>query len=369
MNKSISFLTLAIGSSSAFANVAPTTQAQVAAQGNLQLTISGYEFPRLKPILNGQVDIEGVDLDYVKMGIGEMNNDVLNGEQTLDITEIGLHPYMLAYANEDFRDYTLLPIYPLRVFRHKSIFINEESGIEKPEDLKGKTIGTPGYSSTSLTWIRGMLQDEYDITPQDVNWIASDVDSSKELTGAVSAQEAMMPNGVVIRTGTPGKDESELLVTGEVDALFHAAEPKAYVQRHESVGRLFEDSRTAEQTYYAKTGIFPIMHAVAIKTELLEQHPWLAEAVFDAYVEAKDIAYAQMNKLGWAADMMPWYVQELEATRTLMGDNFFTYGLDEKNTKTLETLFRYSHEQGLSDYQLKIEDTFHKSALELVEQK
>ncbi|GAL09396.1 4,5-dihydroxyphthalate decarboxylase [Vibrio astriarenae] len=221
---------------------------------------------------------------------------------------------MIAYANEEFRDYTLLPIYPLRVFRHKSIFINTESGIEKPEDLKGKTIGTPGYSSTSLTWIRGMLQDEYGIKPQDVNWIASDVDSSKSLTGAVSAQEALMPNGVTIRTGTPGKDESELLVTGEVDALFHAAEPSAYVEGHENVSRLYTNSKAAEQAYYADTGVFPIMHAVAIKTELLEEHPWLAEAVFNAYVEAKNIAYTQMNKLGWASDMMPWYVQELEST-------------------------------------------------------
>lgn len=110
-----------------------------------------------------------------------------------------------------------------------------------------------------------------------------------------------MPNGVVIRTGSKGKDESELLVTGEVDALFHAAEPKAYVEGDERVGRLFADSRSAEQTYYQETGIFPIMHAVAIKTELLEEHPWLAEAVYDAYIEAKDISYAQMNKLGWAA--------------------------------------------------------------------
>jgi 4,5-dihydroxyphthalate decarboxylase len=359
MKKALSFLSLAIFSTTAFAN---TTSDE-----NLQLTISGYEFPRLKPILNGQVEIEGVDLHFKKMGIGEMNNDVLNGDQTLDITEIGLHPYMLAYANEEFRDYTLIPVYPLRVFRHKSIFINSDSGIEKPEDLRGKTIGTPGYSSTSLTYIRGMLQDEYNISPQDVNWVASDVDSSKGVTGAVSAQEAHMPNGVVVRTGSAGKDESELLVSGEVDALFHAAEPEAYVQGHEKVARLYSDSRTAEQEYYQKTGVFPIMHAVAIKTELLEEHPWLAEAVYNAYVEAKQIAYGQMNQIGWAADMMPWYVQELESTRALMGDNFFSYGFDANNTKTLETLFRYSYEQGLSERELTIEELFHPATLKLAE--
>lgn len=367
MKHKLKLLSLALLSTTAFADVSTTTQAQVIEDGNLQLTFSGYDFPLLAPILNGQVTIEGVDLEFKKMGIGEMNNDILNGAQSLDITEVGLHPYMLAYANEDFRDYTLLPIYPLRVFRHKSIFINTDAGIEKPEDLKGKTIGTPGYSSTSLTWIRGMLQDEYGISPQDVNWVSSDVDSSKEVTGAVSAQESVMPNGVVIRKGTAGIDESELLISGEVDALFHAAEPKAYIDGHEKAGRLFEDSRSAEQAYYEKTGIFPIMHAVAIKSELLEEHPWLAEAVYDAYIEAKEFSYAQMNKLGWAADMLPWYVQELESTRALMGDNFFTYGLGEKNTKTIETLFRYSYEQGLSSRELKVEELFHSSTLKFVD--
>lgn len=362
MKRTLSLITLAIASSHAYAEVTPTTQQQVIDQGNIQLTISGYEFPRLSPILNGQVEIAGVDLDYRKMGIGEMNNDVLNGEQTLDITEIGLHPYMIAYANEDFRDYTLLPIYPLRVFRHKSIFINTDANIEKPEDLKGKTIGTPGYSSTSLTWIRGMLQDEYGIAPQDINWVSSDADSSKGVTGAVSPQEAVMPDNVTIQVGSKGKDESELLVTGEVDALFHAAEPKAYIDGHEKVSRLFTNSRQAEQDYYEKTGVYPIMHAVAIKTDLLEEHPWLGQAVYDAYVEAKQISYDQMNKLGWAADMLPWYVQELEATKQLMGEDFFSYGLNEQNNKTLETLFRYSHEQGLANKELTVDELFHRVA-------
>ncbi|MCJ2376882.1 ABC transporter substrate-binding protein [Vibrio sp. ZSDZ34] len=367
MKMKLTVLSLIVSSTTVFADTKPTTQSQVIAEGNLQLTISGYQFPRLEPILTGQVDIEGVDLEFKKMGIGEMNNDVFNGDQTLDITEIGLHPYMLAYANEEFRDYTLLPIYPLRVFRHKSIFINTDAGINNPEDLKGKTIGTPGYASTSLTWIRGMLQDEYGITPQNVNWLASDVDSSKGVTGAVSAQEATTPNGVTIRIGSAGKDESELLVTGEVDALFHAAEPKAYVEGNKKVARLFANSKAAEQAYYEKTGVFPIMHAVAIKTELIEQHPWLAEAVYNAYIEAKDIAYSKMNTFGWAADMLPWYVQELESTRAFMGDNFFTYGLDENNVKTLETLFRYSYEQGLSSRKLSVEELFHPLTLDFVD--
>lgn len=324
----------------------------------LSLKVAGYNFERLAAMFDGRVKIEGCDTEFVQMGIGDMNTNVFSGPQTLDVTEIGLHPFMLAYANDNFRDYTLLPIFPLRVFRHKSIFINTQSGIKTPEDLKGKTIATPGYSSTSLTWIRGILQDEYGITPQDVNWITSSKDSSADVAGKISKNEKIIPEGITIKSGTKGKDESDLLVTGEADALFHAAEPKAYREGNPKVGRLFLDYRKAERDYYAKTGIFPIMHAVAIRTSLLKKHPWLAKAVFDAYSKSKELAYRSMSNIGWAADMLPWYPKELAETRALMGENFYSYGLDEANRKVLETLFRYSYEQGLASKKLTIDELF-----------
>lgn len=323
----------------------------------LKLKIAGYNLPRLSALFNGKVKIEGCDVEMVEMGIGDMNTNVFSGPQTLDVTEIGLHPFMLAYANDNFRDYTLLPIFPLRVYRHKSIFIRPDRGIEKPQDLKGKTIATPGYSSTSLTWIRGILQDEYGVTPHDVKWLTSAKDSSANLTGKISKNEQIIPEGISIQSGSKGKDESDLLVSGEADALFHAAEPKAYVEGNPNVTRLFEDYRTVEQAYYTKTGIFPIMHAVAIKTSLLKENPWLAKAVFDAYSKSKELAYQTMAKKGWFSDMLPWYPQEFTDTRKLMGKNFYSYGF-EGNRKTLETLFRYSYEQGLASKRLTIEELF-----------
>ena len=164
--------------------------------------------------------------------------------------------------------------------------------------------------------------------------------------------------------GTPVKDESELLLSGEVDALFHAAEPEAYVQGNPLVKRLFEDFRTTERAYFSKTGIFPIMHAVAIKTELIEKYPWLPRAVFEAYSKAKAHHYAELKKFGWAYSSLPWFAQEFEETRKVMGENFWPYGINA-NRKTLETLFRYSYEQGMTKRQLTVEDLFDKSTLEL----
>ena len=161
-------------------------------------------------------------------------------------------------------------------------------------------------------------------------------------------------------------DESDLLESGEVDALFHAVEPRAYIEGHPAVARLFADSRSAERAYFAKTGIFPIMHAVAIKRDLLRENPWLAEAVFNAYSQAKQLSYVHMARAGWYDDMLPWYGQEFEETRELMGGNYYSYG-GEANRKALEALFRYSHQQGLSSRLVTAEELFDPSSFELVE--
>lgn len=350
---------LAVGAGSASA------EASGKAKG-LAITVAGYKFDRVQPLAEGRVKVKGCDATFEVAAIGDMNTHVFSGPKTREVSEIGLHPFMLAYANQGFRDYTLLPIFPLRLFRHKSIFIRTDRGIKKPEDLRGKSIATPGYSSTSLTWIRGILKDEYGISPQDIKWVSASKDSSAKDAGKVSKQENVLPKGITITPGPLGKDESDLLESGDVDALFHAAQPRAFIKGHPKVARLFSDSRSAEREYYKKTGIFPIMHAVAIKKNVLKKHPFLAEAVFNAYSEAKKLSYEHMIKLGWVFDSLPWYGQELEETRALMGENFYSYGI-EANRKVLETLFRYSYEQGLSRRKLTIEELFAPESLGFTE--
>ncbi|MCK5648346.1 MAG: ABC transporter substrate-binding protein [Gammaproteobacteria bacterium] len=361
---------LTIGAIGALASsnqiLAQNTEIPKTSSEGLPIIMAGYKFNRIEALFDGRVKIEGCHATISESKIGDMNTDMFSGPQTNDVTEIGLHPFMIAYANGNFRDYTLLPIFPLRLFRHRSVFIRTDRGIKKPEDLRGKTIATPGYSSTSLTWIRGIFQDEYGIKPEEINWVTASNDSSADLAGKISKQEMMAPEGISISVGPAGKDESDLLESGHVDALFHAAEPRAYIERHPKIGRLFPDFRSVEQAYYAKTGIFPIMHTMAIKKSTLKQNPWLAEAVFNAFSQAKQINYQWMVKQGWLMDSLPWYGQEVEETRTLMGDNFYSYGI-ESNRKALEALFRYSHQQGLTSRELTIEELFAPESLKLVE--
>jgi 4,5-dihydroxyphthalate decarboxylase len=332
------------------------------------VTIAGYKLDRVQALIDGRVKVKDFNTKFQEAGVGDMNTHVFSGPKTREVTEIGLSPFMLAYANQRHRDYTLIPVFPLRTFRHKSIFIRTDRGIKSPQDLRGKKIATPGYSSTSLTWIRGILQHEYGVKPDDVQWVLSTKDSSAEAAGKISKQEQVTPKGIEFARGPVGMDESDLLVNGEVDALFHAAEPRAYVQGNPIVARLFADYRKTERAYFAKTGIFPIMHTVAIRKDFITAHPRFPEAVFKAYSQAKKLMYQHMRKLGWATISLPWIGQELEETRALMGENYWPYGI-EPNRKALEALFRYSYEQGLAQRLLKIEELFDPSTVELMETK
>ena len=331
----------------------------------LKITFAGYEFDHVQALIDGRVPIDGCDARFQPGKIGDLNTHVFAGPQTLEVTEIGLSPFMLAYANESFRDYSLIPVFPLRQFRHKSIFIHADRGITRPQDLKGRKVGTPGYSSTSLTWIRGLMQHEYGVAPQDIEWVVSAGDSSAKDAGKVSAQENVLPEGISISRGPAGKDESDLLLDGDVDALFHAGEPKAFVAGHPKVKRLFTDPRATERGYFAKTGIFPIMHAVAMRNDVIDAHPWLPEAVFNAYSQAKQLRYEAMRS-EWLFGTLPWFGQEFDETRSVMGENFWPYGL-EANETTLDALFQYSYEQGLAKQRVRIEDLFHASTLGLKE--
>jgi 4,5-dihydroxyphthalate decarboxylase len=353
---------LTSGAAASCKQAAPADQADERASGKLDLTIAGYPFDRVQAIIDGRVQIEGCQTRFERASIHDLNAVAMGGDQRWEVQEIGLHPYMLAYSNDGFRDYTLVPVFPLRTFRHKSIFVHTDSGIRAPEDLRGRRVATAGYSQSSLTWIRGILQHEYGVHARDMEWVIS-VNTSE---GGSSKNEVRLPKGIPITLGPEGKDESELLMDRQVDAVLSAKEPRAFIDGDPKVARLFVDSRRTEREYYKKTGIFPIMHALAIRQDMAEQHPWLPGAVFTAYCEARDLMYSTMRDVGWAMNALPWYATELEETRELMGERFWPYGI-ERSRKALEAFFLYSYEQGLCERELRIDELFHPSTLELPE--
>ena len=157
-----------------------------------------------------------------------------------------------------------------------------------------------------------------------------------------------------------------MIINGDVDALITAIEPKAYIDGHPKVRRLFSDVQAAERDYYAKARVFPIMHVVAIRTDFAEANPELPEMLFRMYSQAKDVAYEDLKAAEVLKVSLPWVNQELETTRALMGDNYWPYGV-KANRKELELVMRYTHEQGLAKRRLRVEEVFHPSTLELTE--
>jgi 4,5-dihydroxyphthalate decarboxylase len=325
------------------------------------LTITGYPYERVRALQNGKVGVEGRTVQFQEGKIGELNQHVFNGPRTHDVSEVGLIPYLLAFCNDGFRDYRLLPIFVLKVFRHKSIFIHADRGIREPADLRGRRVATVGYSSSGLTWIRGVLEDEYGVSPTEIHWVQTTKDSAKGQTGGVSRWEKVIPDHVSITMAPEGKDESDLLLSGDVDAIFHPAEPRAFVERHPKVRRLFADCRSVEQAYFKKTGIFPIMHVVAIRRDLAQSEPTLVKRVFEAYSRAKQFDYQESRRIRWAYSSLPWFGQEFDETAALMGDNFYSYGLDQ-NRKAMQAACRYLYRQGLAKREMNVEELFIESS-------
>lgn len=333
-------------------------------KNGFSLTIAGYPYERVTALVNGRVQVEGCQVDFVESKIGELNQHVFSGPATRDVTEVGLIPFLLAVANDGFRDYQLLPVFVLKVFRHKSIFVHKDRGITTPEDLRGRKVATVGYSSSGLTWIRGIMQDEYGVKPNEIQWVITSKDSAKGQTGGVSKWEKLLPKDLKVTYAPEDKDESDLLLAGDVDAIFHPAEPQAFVDRHPKVKRLFSDVRAVESAYFKRTGIFPIMHVVAIRRELVTSHPELPKAVFQAFCQARDLDYEEIRRIRWAYSSLPWYGQEFDRTRELMGENFYSYGI-RNNRKALEAALRYLHQQGLAKRELTIGELFEESTMEL----
>ena len=331
----------------------------------LAINIAGYDYDRVNAIRDGKVSIEGADLNFEVTNIYALSKIAFGPEQKYEVTEIGLIPYISKYINEDFRDYTLIPVFISRTFRHRNIFVHVDSGIEKPEDLIGKRVGTPGYGMSSHTWIRGLLLDEYGVKADDFQWIETtkSSDGGKLNTGF---NNYFFGEDFPITKGPEGVDESELLISGQCDALITAITPKAFLEGDPKIKRLFPNVKETEIEYFNKTKMFPIMHVVAIRTDVLKDNPWLAKAVFEMYSEAKNIAYKNLESTTVSRVTLPWVVDEFESTRNIMGSNYWKYGIED-NRKELEAIMRYVYEQGLTKEQIGFEEMFAPSTLDLQE--
>lgn len=336
-----------------------------------EVKVAGYDYDRLKGIIDGRAGIDGAKVSYHYRDIYQVNDLAFGPEKTFEVSELGLIPYINKFINEGFRDYTLIPVFISRVFRHRNVFVHADSGIEKPTDLKGRRVGTPGYGMSANTWIRGFLKDEYGVEADDMDWIETtkSSDAGKLNSSGWSAFEPgkkspyFLPENFPLTQGPPGVDESELLLSGGCDALITAITPRAFLEGDPKIKRLFPDVKQTERDYFSKTGLFPIMHVVGVRRDAIEQDPDLPMAVYNMYSKAKQIAYQDLETTTSLKVSLPWVTQEFEETRKLMGEDYWPYGI-QSNEKELSLVMRYVHEQGLVKRLADFREMFHPSTLE-----
>jgi 4,5-dihydroxyphthalate decarboxylase len=266
--------------------------------------------------------------------------------------------YLLALATGDF-PYRAIPVFPSRVFAHGSIYVRADRGIRAPRDLAGRIVGVPSYHFTRGLVVRGMLADEYGVMPRDIRWRIGSVDAAEDY-GYV-AQPA--PPGVEIEYAPRGRALGDMLVAGEIDGIVSYRDPRVFAEGAPGIVRLFPDFRAAEQDWFRRTGLFPIMHMVGVRTRLVERHPWLPLALCRAFQAAKAACLPRLADLDALKVTLPWLVAEAHATMALMGRDFWPYGV-ANNRKILETQARWSFEQGLSARLMRPADIFAASTLD-----
>jgi 4,5-dihydroxyphthalate decarboxylase len=321
----------------------------------LRLTIATENYDRVRPLVDGRVQIEGCEINYLCLGPEEAFYRAFTNKE-FDITELSFSSYIIA-RSRGIADYIAVPVFLSRMFRHSAIYIRKDAGIVRPQDLKGRTVGVPVYAMTASLWVRGMLADDYGVMPGDIHWVTGGL----EQAGRYGKYPLNLPPHIKVEPIPADHTLSDMLARGEITALVSARAPSCL--GNGDVVRLFPNFRELEKAYYRKNRLFPIMHGLAIREDLAAREPWLPSSVFKAFVEAKRMAMKEMRDVAALRLTLPWLAAEIAETIEAMGDDYWTYGF-EQNLAELETMTRWSFEQGLAVRHLDPKELFHSATFE-----
>jgi 4,5-dihydroxyphthalate decarboxylase len=324
--------------------------------GNFHLTLACEDYDRTRPVKDGIIKPEGIELNYLVMSVEEIFWRMMKYEE-FDVSELSMGAFLTAAARGR-RPFVAIPVFPSRTFRQRCIFINTGSGIEKPEDLRGRRMGVPEYSMTAAVWLRGLFQHEYGVAPSEIHW----VQAGEEEPGRKDRVDFEMPAGVRFES-EPDKTLNEMIDSGEVDAMMSPRMPSCFLKGSPRVRRLFPNYRRAEMEYFNKTGLFPIMHVIVIKRSIYEKERWIAQTLYKAFCDAKDLCMAELYDTNILRVSLPWTSAEYEDTRDLMTADYWPYGIAPNRTN-LETLHGYLFEQGLIKQKLDLDELFARETLD-----
>ncbi len=322
------------------------------ANSRLKLTFASSDYEHVRDLTMGPIEPEGIELVPITLQIEEMFYRFINFEE-FDISEISSGKYTSMISQGDNR-FVGLPIFPSRVARQSSVYILPGGPIKTAEDLRGKKIGVPEWGQSASVYSRGWLQHEVGIPLTEIEWHQAGVNQP----GRKEKVALNLPDGIVLKP-QPDKSLSGMLLDGEIDAILTAHAPEIVEKRDPRIVRLYPNYREIEKQYYRDTGIWPIMHLYAIRREVFEAHPWVAQSMCKALTEAKDRSLNRMLDITACRAPIGWIYDIAEEARELFGDDFYPYGI-EPNRTTLEAFLLYGYEQGLFHKHMAPEDMFPK---------
>jgi len=316
----------------------------------IQLSMAISDYDHVRDLVNGRVRAEGIDLIPMELPIEEIFYRMFSFAEW-DVAEFSMAKYvsMIGAGMAPFR---AIPVFPSRVFRQSAFYVATGASVRSPKDLVGKRIGIPEWAQTAGVYARAFLQHQCGIRLADIHWIQAGVNQP----GRSEKATLSLPDGIKIE---PIRDRSlnEMLLTGDLDGIISAREPSAFLARDPRIARLWPDYRSIEESYYRDTGVFPIMHVVVIRNEVLSRHPWIAMNLFRAFDEAKANSLKSLSSIVNSSVAVPWLHHAYDHAQTVFGENFWPYGI-EGNQRTLEAFLQYCTEQGVIQRAMSVEELF-----------
>ncbi len=317
----------------------------------LKLTLACWDYDRTRPLIDGRVQAEGIDLEIKVLRPREAFPRMLE-HQEFCASELSLAFYVTLKGCGTC-PFVAVPVALSKIFRHSCIYVRTDAGIRIPQDLRGKRVGTTQLGSTGTVFMNGMLQHEYGVAPEDIHWFIGGLDTPPPRPLIPLNLSKIMKVDFL----SEGQTLEDMLESGELDALFAVYIPSIFQKGSPRVTRLFPNYKEVEQDYYRRTRIFPVMHTVVIRDDVYREHPWVARSIFRAFCEARDLAVNGLYDTDALRLTLPWLISHVEETWQVFGKDFWSYGL-ESNRPTLEAIGQYVYEQGFSPRSVKPDELF-----------
>ena len=311
---------------------------------NVRLSLACGDYEITRPLKDGSVAPDGVDLTVLTDLDSTTRHWRFLRNREFDVAELSASSFLL--AKEAGLPIDAIPVFPHRRFRHEFVFVNTRKGIRAPKDLIGKIVGVKSFQATAIAWMRGILEQEYGVPHKSIDWRA-ELDEDVEFAPPPDLKLSRVPDDRTLE---------EMLVDGEIDACLHTDLIEPYLDGNPNVARLFDDYKGEEIAYFRKTGIFPIMHVVGIRRDVVERDPWLPIELYKAFDRAKAAGVRRMFNPRVAP--LAWWRHAMEEQEKLLGPDPWEYGLSDRNRHTLETLIGYSHAHGMLKRKPSVDELF-----------